>query len=194
MPYEILARINWRRAWVLITALWIVAVATWSYGAVLADYDDSIPAKIERDERKRDYKFLNCLAKNRLDWESLKAAHEVQCKKLVAELPWCNGRWSCDGANWLDHCIRNEAKPCREFAERVGIESWPGEGDGSPKIGGLSYEQDRHLKRILFYVDSGYSKSLMTALWIALLPPLLLLFIPPVFRRLWNWLTGRPRM
>jgi hypothetical protein len=178
-----LPQVNRIRAWLLFTALWIFGSTAWYKSEVEYSFIEAIEAKRKVDSRERDQQFQSCLMKNGLNWPALESTYKSEC--FAEAQAQCQGTWWCDVEGWGNFCIRAKATQCQDIGTLV-------EGDGSPQLyPSLSYSTNQRIKKATFYWNSGFSVPLKNALLLLLIPPVLLLVWPSVFRRVWVWLTSK---
>lgn len=177
-----LSRVNRRRAWVLFTLIWLAGCAFWYLAPINISRAEAAEHKRKLDAESRTRLFEACLTKNNLTWSALYEAHRAECFVQASEECKGGGRW-CAVEYWQDFCIRAKAVPCRDIGALI-------EGDGSPPVyAGLSYTNDKMLKHLIYYWNSGYSSVAREGLGVTFGPPLLLMLLPLVTRRLWSWVT-----
>lgn len=180
---SLLARINWLRAWSIVTLAWVAGIVFVYATPVQYQYSEALVAKRESDRSIINAKFNRCLEQQGTNWSRVSDQYKSECFKQTQEA--CGGAMWCDSEYWRDLCIKSKVEACRNIGGIV-------EGDAfEPLLAGLSWEQDNHLKKWWFYFNSTFSQPLVEAVSLAIGVPILLAVAPPAFRRLWEWLTTK---
>lgn len=187
---SILQRVNWGRARLLLSIVWIVGVVTVYFDAVTTGRADASQAKVARDRGVVTAAFEECLKQNGITWGEILRRYKSKCEDEQAQMVGADqtGTGLVFGpVNFVrDYCLRTRFEPCSKVGGIV-------QGDlSTPLWAGLSFEQDYSLKQWLFYLRSGFARPLFEAIALAFGFPLLLAVAPRFLRRLGSWLTTNP--
>jgi len=176
----VLAKVNKRRLWVLLTAIWVVAVASYYWDEIAVRYGASFGTKAEIDIQAQESRFFDCLSRTNATWFSLETQFGEECKAYARDQCKASMIW-CANDRIEDLCLKNKSAECRN----IYFTSEPAEDFDT-----AAWRRKKMREHISFYLSTDFSAPLKSALLLIFSVPLLLAFLPRVSRILWRWLAN----
>lgn len=177
----VVAKVNRRRLWALLTVIWVVGVATFYWNDIAVRYGASFSTKADIDLRAQESRFLDCLTRANTTWFSLKAQYGEECKTYAREE--CKGSMWCAEDRLTDLCLKGKSAECRSIYF-VSVDQLK---DFNP----AAARRKETLEHLGFYLSTEFSAPLKSALLLIFSVPVVLAFLPSVGRVLWRWITTR---